>query len=271
MKAKFAAFILTTLLASALEASPLAETVAVQLSPDANAPTYTYLKAGTNPTPAANISAPDGWAAVDLPGPHEGYVKNRDLTKGMDPKPGVTIYTRPDVTSPVLTKAERDDKTTISGMTGKWVQVQLDRVLVGYYQVSAPPKPVAPLPLAAVPLVPVATSSAPVSAAPVQPGMMVDGRAMPAAGAGDSSLSALQRQYTGTIVSAKRFLGPRPVYPYQLNDDSGSRLAYLDLGKIALAGPIEGYLDRPVVIFGAASNLSDGKSIVIVVETLQVK
>jgi hypothetical protein len=271
MKAKLTAFVLTALLAASLKASPLAATVAVQLSPNASAPTYTYLKAGTTPTPAASVTAPSGWVAVELPGPHEGYVKNKDLSKGMDPKPGSTIYTRPDVTSPVLTTAERDDRTTISGMTGKWVQVQLDRTLVGYYQVSAPLQSAV---LPAAPASPVAqapAAAAPLSAAPVLPGMMADGRAMPATVSSDNGAGSLPRQFTGSIVSARRLLGPRPVYPYQLNDDNGSRLAYLDLSKIALAGPIDGYLNRPVVIFGAASNLSDGKSIVIVVESLQIK
>jgi hypothetical protein len=263
MKANIAVLLTLLCITSAAFAAPLAATVAVRLKPDATAPAYTYLKAGADPAPAAGVIAPAGWAAVELPGPHDGYVRNQDLAKSMDMKPDAPIYTKPDPAAPVLTLATRDDQTDITGMTGKWVQIKLDRKLTGYYQLPEPASPAATA-------LPAGTARAP---SPT-PAPMTDSTASPAAPivtTGDDVANGLARQFTGTIVEAKRFLGPRPVYTYQLNDASGARLAYLDLGKLLLADRIESYLGRPVDVFGTAHTLPSSPTLVIAVETLNLR
>jgi hypothetical protein len=88
---------------------------------------------------------------------------------------------------------------------------------------------------------------------------------------GDGGSSALPRQFAGKFVSTRRPLAPRRPYDYALNDDAGKRYAYLDISKLLLTEQIENYIDRKVVVFGAGKNSRDGKDIVIVVETLQLK
>src|SRR3954470_20249032 len=120
-------------------AAPLTVTTAVHTKPDANSPAISYLKAGTEPVAAlsAFASAPAGWMAVELAGPFEGYVENKDLTKSLDVKPGANIRVAPKLDAGVLAVAEKDDKTTITGLRGKWTQITLEKKLVGFINVSA--------------------------------------------------------------------------------------------------------------------------------------
>lgn len=270
---KIKLFLHAALLASAatgLIAGPLAVTTAVHTKPDAASPAITYLKAGSNPAPAAggNVSAPDGWMAIDLPGPFEGYVEsNKDLTKGLDVKPGANIRLAPRPDAGVLAIAEKSDKTTITGLRGKWTQISLEKTLTGYIRLSAE----APAPVA-VP--PPSRAPAPVANAPVTPGVYgvaTPGQAAPMVDLGDGGSSALPRQFAGLFVSTRRPFAPRRPYDYALNDDAGKRYAYLDISKLLLTEQIEKYIDRKVVVFGAGKNSADGKDIVIVVETLQLK
>ena len=84
MKTKFPAVIAGLLIAAAVSAAPLTETTVIHSKPDAAAPVIDYLKAGTDPVSSADITAPAGWMAVDLPGPHEAYVHNNDFSKSLD-------------------------------------------------------------------------------------------------------------------------------------------------------------------------------------------
>jgi hypothetical protein len=56
-----------------------------------------------------------------------------------------------------------------------------------------------------------------------------------------------------------------------LNDDSGTRYAYLDVSKLLLTEQIEKYIDHVVVVYGAAKSVPQHKDIVIEVESLQLK
>jgi len=261
------------LLASAatrLIAGPLAVTTAVHTKPDPASSAISYLKAGTTPVPAGggNISAPDGWMAIDLAGPFEGYVEsNKDLTKGLDVKPGTNIRLAPRPDAGVLTVAEKGDKVSITGLRGKWTQISLEKPLVGYIRIAAESAPSATVPKA--PRVPAQVASAPV--APGIYGVATPGQAAPMVDLGDGGSSALPRQFAGLFVSTRRPFAPRRPYDYALNDDAGKRYAYLDISKLLLTEQIEKYIDRKVVVFGAGKNSADGKDIVIVVETLQLK
>lgn len=122
-------------------AAPLTATTAVHSKPDEKSPTLTVLKAGTEPVTPSGISyaAPSGWMAVELAGPHTGYVQNKDLTKSLDVAPGAPIYLTPKVDGNVLTIAEKDDKAVIDGVLGKWSRISLEKKLVGYIKVAGAP------------------------------------------------------------------------------------------------------------------------------------
>lgn len=257
--------LLTALLGAALHvgsASPLPVTTAVHTRPDASSPAITYLKAGSEPTAAPGISAPDGWMPIQLPGPFEGYVENRDLTKSLDLKPGVSIRLAPRPDAGVLALAEKDEKATITGLRGKWTQISLERALIGYI----------PLPSSGPTPAPVVTAASPTPppAPPAVYGVATPGQAAPTVEHGESS-SRLPRHFVGILVSTRRPLAPRRPYDYAINDASGRRAAYLDLSKINLPEPIESYLEREVTVFGAPRSSTDGRDIVVAVDSLQRK
>ena len=272
MKIKLlATFALGSLLAFARgSAAPLSATTAVHTKADATSPSIGYLKAGTEPAPALNAMAetPAGWMAVQMPGPFEAYVLTKDFTKGLDVKPGTPIRLSPDANAGVLKVAEQGDKTTITGLHGRWTQISLNQPMVGYINVggatglpvaaSAAPSPSsmspAEVPLAA-PAQAVATSNLP---------------GQPAVQSSATDSANLPRQLTGKFVSTRSVFHPRRPYDWALVDNSGKRFAYLDISKLLLTDAIEKYIDHFVVVFGAAKPTPDGKDIVIQVESLEL-
>jgi hypothetical protein len=269
---------------NAASAAPLPATTAVHAKPDANSATITFLKAGSEPAPAAGAIAntPAGWMAVELAGPFEGYVENKDLTKSLDVKPGAAIRLLPKADAGVLTTAEKGDKVTITGLRGKWTQITLDKKLTGYISVGNAPGHLPPIatapataaPKSSTPATTPAPAPAPAAPAPVAPsvyGVAAPGQASPMVNLGDGGSSTLPRQFAGRFVSTRRPFTPRRPYDYALNDDAGKRYAYLDVSRLLLTEQLEKYIDHNVVVFGAAKATPDGKDIVITVETLQLK
>lgn len=254
---------------ASLIAAPLTVTTAVHTKPDDKSPAISYLKAGTDPVPAPSAPAnlPAGWTAIELPGPFEGYIESKDLTKALDVKPGTNIRLAPKADAPVLAVADRGDKTSITGLRGKWTQISLEKKLLGYIRTAPGATPAAKAPSPS-------PSPAPIAPAPVTPsayGTGTAGQAAPMVNLGDGGSSTLPRQFAGRFVSTRRPLAPRRPYDYALNDEAGKRYAYVDISKLLLTEQIEKYIDRHVVVFGAAKPVPDTKDIVIVVETLQLK
>ena len=268
--------VFSVLTGASLAAAPLTATTAVHTKPDTSSPAIAYLKAGTDPVPApgAVASTPAGWMAIELRGPFEGYVENKDLAKNLDVKPGAPIRLAPRADAGVLKLAEKDDKTTLTGIRGKWTQISLDRTLIGYIHLGGsagyvPPIATAPATAAAPP-----SPTGPVAPPPVSPGVYgvsTAGQPAPVVNLGDGGSSTLPRQYVGRFLSTRRPFTPRRPYDFALHDDSGRRFAYLDVSKLLLTDQIEKYLNLQVVVFGAARGSADGKDIVIQVESLQLK
>jgi hypothetical protein len=241
-------------LAIALSAAPLMETTAIHPQPDANTPAIGYLKAGTEPLAAASATAPEGWIAVELPGPHEAYVSNNDFSKSLDVRPGAAIRQMPKADAAVITTMHDGDKVEITGLRTGWTQIKLSKNLVGYVRIGG----AAPAP--------VAVASA-MTAAPPPPVPATASLWTPISG---SPPSALSRGYQGILVEAKRFLliGPRPDFDYQLNDSAGKRIAFLNVSKVLATRKLELYLDHLVNVTGVLKQTYDGKNIVIEVESL---
>jgi len=265
-----------------LIAAPLRVTTAVHTKPDTGSPAITFLKAGADPKPVAGSSSnlPAGWVAVELPGPFEGYVENKDLSKSLDVKPGSAIRVGPKLDAAVLATAEKGDKASITGLRGKWTQVSLEKKLVGYINVggAAPGGGSAVSSAASASRTsnvmanpsPAATAFPPAQPQPALQPTIGAGQAVPMVNQGDGGASTLPRQFAGRFVSTRKAFTPRRPYDYALADDAGRRFAYLDVSKLLLTEQIEKYIDHSVVVFGGAKTVPDSKDIVITVETLQL-
>ena len=244
------------------QAAPLTETTAVQSAPDPGSPVIAYLNAGSEPVPAAESprAVPDGWTAVEVAGPFEAYVLNRNLTKGLDVKPGSTLYLSPQEGSGILTTSAKGDKTEITGLHGNWTRIRLDknahRITFGRFPRrglngagSRPggwrrPGPPAP----------------PARAA---------GARVPHRPTGDTSL--FPRLLEGRFVPTHSLLPFHRRYAWQLVDDSGTRKVYLDISTLLQTEQIDRYVNRQVEVSGTMTALPNGKDIVVAVQSLSLK
>jgi Bacterial SH3 domain len=244
------------LAAASLRAAPLTETSAVQARPEANAPALAVLKAGTEPALAAGVTAPPGWLAVELSGPYEAYVRNKDFLKSLDIRPGAPIRTAPKLDAPVLTTAEKGDDIEIIGLFGKWTQVKFSKKITGYIQVAGA-MPAAPAPAPTI------------TEAPAPAAIAVDNNAP--GHAVNTDANTLPRLLEGKVVSTRHPFTPRRPYDYELDDASGSRLAYVDVSHLLLTGRMENYIDHTVDVYGTVKPMNGGNDLVITAESLQLK
>jgi Bacterial SH3 domain len=246
-----------------LSGATLSVPTAVQSQPDPASAVIEVLKAGSEQPAPSTAPAPDGWLAVDLPGPFEAYVKNKDLTKQLDVLPGASIRLSPKDGAAVLTVFQKGDKAEITGLHGSWTQIRLDKTLVGYIQsgpiASAPLVPAAPVP---------SSGGAPVPVPSTQPAA---GAAAPAPAAPPGDDIPLSRLFEGTLASTKALLSLHRPYDWQLNDANGKRVAYIDLSKLLLTDQIENYAGRNVVVLGALLPIKDSRDLVIAAEGLRLK
>jgi len=247
----------------ALQAATLNVSTAVQTHPDPSAPVIAVLKAGSEePAPSDKGGpVPPGWTAVEVHGPFEGYVRNRDLTKQLDVVPGATVYLAPKDDGAALAVFEKGDKAEITGLRGRWTQIRLDKVLVGFIHSG----PIEGAPIAAAP-----TSPAPAAAPPPSAPPSSASPAAPPPPAGDSNV-ALSRLYEGTFATTQSLLAPKRPYDWQLLDSSGKRIAYVDLSKLLLTEQLSSYVGRTVVVLGSIKPVMQTNDLVIVVEGFRLK
>jgi hypothetical protein len=197
--------------------------------------------------------------AVEVPGPFEGYVLNKDLTKNLEIKPGGSIYLAPSLESGVLAVAAKGDKTEITGLHGRWTQVRLDKSIPGYIHIGSVPSAAQNLPAVPAGLI-----------SPAEPGSVMAISSEPGKPAPDETGSA-PSSFEGLFVSTRHLFSPRRPYDWQLDSPSGDRAAYLDISKLLLTEHISDYIDHNVVVFGTVKTLPGGQDIVIEAESLQLK
>lgn len=265
-------------------AAPLTETAAVHLRPDASSPAVAVLRPGTEPSfaPAGSNTVPAGWSTVEVAGPHDVYVQNKEITKSLEVRPGAELRLQPRADAAVVATAVKDDALEITGLQGRWTQLRLNRPLVGYIKTPSriPANAVAaPLPLASAPagVRPSANAQPPVPAmapAPTTPaayGTGGAGQPAPMVNLGDGGASVLPRMFQGRFVSTRNPLRPRRPYDYALTDESGSRFAYVDVSRLLQTEQIDKYIDHVVAVFGAAKPIEGTKDFVIVAESFQLR
>lgn len=244
------------LAAARLGADTLATDTAVFIQTDPKSPVIARLKAGTTVTPVGE--APAGWRRIEVSGTFEAYVRNRDITKGLEVREGSSIYSAPQKDASIMTVAAKGDKTDITGLHGDWSQIRLEKKIQGFIATGDTvntPAETKPLPAVAPAPAPAGGSTAP-------------GRPVPLTG----DTADMPRLFAGKLVLARRpFINPNPPYDYQLVDSGGRRFAYVDTRRLLLSDKIEAYLDLNITITGTVRNTVDGKDLVISAESMQLK
>ena len=242
--------------AARLAADTLTADTAVFVQTDPKSPVLARLKAGSTVTVVGH--APAGWHRIEINGPFEVYVHNRDITKGLEVREGASIYAAPKKDAPLLATAAPGDKTEITGLHGDYCQVKLEKKLQGFIAVGE----AANTPAETKSMVSITAPAAPA------PPVTTAGRPVPITG----NTADMPRLFAGKLVLARRaILNPNPLYDYQLIDASGRRFAYVDTKRLLLTDKIEAYLDRHITITGTVRNTVDGKDLVIAAESMSLK
>jgi len=240
--------------ATLLNSAPLERDATAYATPDPSAPVLGSLAKGTFPELAA-ADAPTGWMAVLVPGPHEIYVRNSDIGKNLDIKPGSSLYVAPDVSAPVLGQMERGDRAELKGLRGDWTLYSYEDAVTGFIKLATPIVLTTP------------------QSAPAAPQATATAEARAQSSAYDSGSAGIPRFFEGRFTSARGFIGFRHPYNFQLLDKRGSRFAYLDVSRLLMTDRIENFEDRIVIVYGTVRRLEDSrrKGIVIEVENLHLK
>lgn len=298
----------------ALRAAPLTGDTPVYASPDFSAPILVTLGAGAEPSPAtatSTVALPEGWQAIAITASVDVWVRDSDLNKELDVKPGSTLRSAPDAESSSVGTMVAGDVTELRGIQGKWVQMHITKKTTGYINPtsampaaqpaatalaattpdSAGPTPGAPGP-SQVPYAPNQTVAPPVQqplsvsaqhAAPPPAATTAHAQtAVTATGpiggghtyeakAPNANSASVPRTFEGTFASTRRAFMPRRPYDFQLTAPDGTRLAYLDLAKIVVTEQLENYIGRTVVVIGPIAGVPNTQDIVVKAETLQAK
>lgn len=262
----------------ALNAAPLSESTPVKSRADAAAPTVATLPKGTEPKVTA-AAAPAGWIAVEIAGPHDVFVQNKDITKALDVRPGAELRAGPKLDAPVLAVAQQGESLDITELVGRWTKLRLTRPITGYIKAPLSSAPAAAaLPAASIPAGNRPTASdpapAPFAPPPARPavyGSAQAGQAAPIVSLGDQGSAALPRSFQGRFVTTRSPFKPRRPYDWALTDETGTRFAYLDVSRLLQTEQIEKYVDHFITVYGATKPVPGTKDFVIVVESLQLK
>ena len=254
--------------AAVVRADTLATAQPAYASPSETAPILGTAKAGSR---LATSAAPSGWQAVELAGPHTVYVMEKDTLKNFDVRPGAAYYAAPKADAPVIGLAGDNDPAEFADIAGRFNKFSLKKSIVAYVRVA--PVPVAPV-AGAEPQIAVTETPAPApmdSSSTLRNDIPANTPVVPGHGL-EAGEPRLARTFFGTVASTRNPLRPRRPYDFQLNDASGTRIAYLDISKLLLTERIEAFIDRPVALFGTAEPIGvAGKEIVIHVETLKLQ
>lgn len=238
---------------------------------------------GTAPAGArlASITAPAGWQAVELAGPHTVYVTEKDTLKNFEVRPGAAYLSAPRADAPVVGLAGDKDPAAFADIAGRYNKFSLNKPIVAY--VRAQPTPVAQVAAAPVAAKPApAPTPPPVAPRAAEPVLVDDLNAtlrndIPAnspvaAGRGlELGEPRLARTFFGTLASTRSAFRPRRPHDFQLNDSSGQRIAFIDVSRLLQTEQIEAFIGRPVTIFGTAQIVGPSSDVVIQVETLKLQ
>lgn len=220
--------------------------------------------------------AAQGWYWGEFSGEFQGYVPDAKIGKDLLPVEGAFILAAPDADSRILTTVTAEDirENRIEIIDrGTWWTVSFSKPIPVFYRepvVSAEPVPepaaddqVRPVAVEPEPVVPPTPTppEEPSSPPPNEVAPPAEPEAAPAenfvAGTVGTTLRGKLRQ-----AEARFFVFPPP-YKFELIDENGERVAYVDFSNAVLQRPISAYLGESVSVFGTWEKVDNLRTIVI--------
>ena len=245
-----------------LQAETLERSSEVRLNPSHDAPVLLVLPAGTIITPLTDTTrppemdpAPEGWWAIHHFGPYHGYVSNDEVLKDFTVGTGVTVYLEPAFDAGMLALIGAGDDAEVISVTGEWSRIVIRKTISGYVA-SVPPGPDESPP--AAPKITETVESPVIVPEPLPPVLTsFPSSAMP------------PRLFSGRLERTRRIFGRGPLQDYQLIDDQGHILAYLEVRTLLTTEPVEKFVGQKVNVFGVPRKPEGSKVIILKVESLR--
>lgn len=245
----------------------------VHLRPDSSSPVVGELEADAWVVPAEASSLTDeqvraGWQAVSFLDDFRGFVRRSDLTKDLEVRPGAKVYLKEKADrDQILATAESDDLFEIERLSGEWVEVTFRKPITGYTRKpgqetasserraerNEPEDEPEDSGIEDVPAPRDEEVEGPVVSR--RDGMPTDGEL---------------RLFEGRLMPVRSFLGRKQPFDYQMVDNSGNRIAYLDLKKLLITTPLDRFYDRSFQFYGRAEPIEGRREFVIRVEHMRL-
>ncbi|MEY3000273.1 MAG: hypothetical protein RL648_487 [Verrucomicrobiota bacterium] len=227
--------------------------VDLHVAPDASAKFITRIDPNSPSLgPATPVDDParaaEGWVSATYSRSLTGYIHSSNMGPDQTPQPGAAIFSFPiENSAPVGTCLQGDAVEILS--RGEWLQIRVQRQLVAYYRGSSAPSS--------------ATASAKAMAAkdparePVREPIVE---------------RPITQSFSGVFKQAAPRLGlfTAPL-PFVLVDDNGKRVAHVDTSGIVVAGSLQSFLNKPVVIHGQLEKLPDANQWVLRARNIRLR
>ncbi|HLS29002.1 MAG TPA: hypothetical protein VK041_10155 [Opitutales bacterium] len=245
----------------------------VYLRPSEDAPVIGTLPKGAfvmSPTQPAELSdrqRAEGWEAISYLDHLQGFVQRTDLTKDLFVQTGARIYSH-ERSDPryLLTLAEAEDHYEIENLTANWVEVSFRKPITAFIRSddSNSPSPVG--------IGTASQSDGDLFDSPAEQKESVakqEPSRAPVATKSAISDDSILRTFEGWLGTPRSFFGRKPLYPYQIVDASGNRIAYLDLSRLLITTPLEHFIGRKFLFYGRAEPIEGKRDFVIRVEQMR--
>lgn len=215
-----------------------------------------------------------GWQTATYTGPVVGYVSDAKIGKDLLPVNGAPVHAAPGENSPLLGNYQIGNSIEVLD-TGIWWKVKVETAFPVYFIAhSLPPAELAQTTAAGeVEIYPALIEDDTTvfdSVVVTGPEAEVDSLDAMMNRPREPRLGIVSRSYTGQLVRAAKGIGPfKPKAPFELLNNKGKRLVWIDFTEIIMPGTIQSFIGRKVLISGEPVQDEKSREWVVYVRTIQ--
>lgn len=201
------------------------------------------------------LKAAEGWAAAAFTRSIAGFVHESNIGADGQPQIGAAVFSLPVKSSLPMTTVSNSDSVEILS-AGPWSEIRIDRPSTVYFlQADILPMPILPeSPKAPEPAAqPTLKNSRPsrttqVAAQPIHQG------------------------FEGRFTQARQSFGLfNPKLPFQIENEKGKRLAYVDVNSVVVPSSLQSFIGKPVIVYGNLEQLPKSNQWVIRAQTIRLR
>lgn len=228
-----------------------------------NLPKEAFVMAPAEPVNMSDAAKREGWEPISFLDNLRGFVKRSDVTKDLMVSPGAAIYATAEDSPNIITRAHQNDQFEVERLAGDWVEVSFRKPVIAFVP---PARNGSTATRESRPPAPSILDEAPAATEPE-----AAGRSTPITSRAGIPTDGILRSYEGRLSQPRTFFGRTPVFPFQIVDASGNRIAYLDLSRLLITTPLDHFLGREFHFYGRAEAIEGRRDFVIRVEQMRQK